>query len=62
MAQWLWRLQLDTLSLSPAVAGFFSSPFSLSRLNSKETSIIRIYVIIFVIIVDLFTVMDIFRT
>ena len=36
VAQWLWWLQSDTLSLSPAVAVFFfSSTFSLCWLNSN---------------------------
>ena len=39
VAKWLWRLQSNTLGLSPAVASFFSSPFSPSRLSSNETSI-----------------------
>ena len=41
MAQWLWRLQSDTLGSSPAVAVFFSSPdpFSLhEQVSSNETS------------------------
>ena len=42
MAQWLWRLQSDTLGLSPAVACFFLfSTFSPSGLDSNETSIIK---------------------
>ena len=38
MAQWLWRLQSDTLGLSPIVAGFSLSSFlPASRLGSNET-------------------------
>ena len=42
MAQWLWRVQSDTLGSSPAVAGFLFSLFFPSRLGSNETSVIDI--------------------
>ena len=45
VAQWLWRLQSDTLGSSPAVAVFFSSPFSSSRLSSNEISIKLMFVV-----------------
>ena len=43
VAQWLWRVQLNTLSLSPAVVSFLSSPFFPSRLSSNKTSIMIIF-------------------
>ena len=45
VAQWLWRLQLDTLGSSPAVAGFFFYSFSPSRLSPDETSIKPMFVV-----------------
>ena len=39
MAQWLWRLQSDTLGSSPTVVGFLLSPFSQSGLDSNDTFI-----------------------
>ena len=35
MGQCLWLLQSDTMGLTPAVAAFSLSPFSLSRLSSN---------------------------
>ena len=44
VAQWLWRLQSDTLAWSPTVAGFRFSPFFTSRLNSSQTFVyVRTY-------------------